>query len=115
MEGGTVNLRNTVLADNSGGGFNEGDCVGPISSSGGNFFSDGVACTLVALPSDIVNGDDPLLGSLVNNGGTTRTMRPDSGSPLIDNGINGCEPIDQRGLAFPSPLGGGCDIGAVER
>jgi hypothetical protein len=37
--------------------------------------------------------------------GPTRTMRPTSNSPLVDNGIGGCETIDQRGFGFPAPLG----------
>ncbi len=113
-EGGSVDLRNTVLADNLSGGNND-DCSGVISSSGGNFFGDGVACTFIGSPTDIVNGGNPDLGNLVNNGGITRTMLPNFGSPLINSGISGCEPIDQRGLAFSAPLGDGCDIGAVER
>ncbi len=56
---------------------------------------------------------DPLLGSLQNNGGSTQTQAPLVGSPTIDHGDNaGCPAIDQRG--WHRPIGLSCDIGAVE-
>ena len=56
---------------------------------------------------------DLKLGPLANNGGTTKTHLPQSGSPAIDNGsyIN-IPTIDQRGVA--RPLGAGYDVGSVE-
>jgi hypothetical protein len=62
---------------------------------------------------------DPLLAALANNGGPT-TMLPQTGSPAIDAAnLNVCvsgatNSIDQRSLPRPSPMGGQCDIGAVE-
>jgi CSLREA domain-containing protein len=114
VENTSVNTRNTVIADNNIFGLR--DCAGEIGSSGGNFI--GAAneeCDIAEQASDILDGGAPGLGTLTNNGGPTRTMRPTSNSPLVDNGIGGCEPIDQRGFGFPAPLGGACDIGAVER
>jgi predicted outer membrane repeat protein len=62
---------------------------------------------------------DPLLGSLSDNGGFTRTMALGSGSPAIDAGDNAaCPAGDQRGNW--RPLDGNhdgfkvCDIGAYE-
>jgi hypothetical protein len=67
-----------------------------------------------------IEGLDPLLGLLQNNGGLTQTMGLLPGSPAIDAGATaGCTgaggvPIttDQRG--FPRPVGPLCDIGAIE-
>lgn len=80
------------------------------------------------LPSDItgtaVSMQDPLLGTLQNNGGPTDSMLPSAGSPLIDRGkISPGHPVDQRRLsrivddmAIADAEGGdGTDIGAVER
>jgi len=110
----SVTMLNTVLADNHFSGQRE--CFGTITSSGGNFLSEtDDDCEFNAHPSDILDGGDPDLGSLLFNGGLTRTMFPAASSPLINAGVDGCEPIDQRGLDFPAPKGGMCDIGAVER
>jgi hypothetical protein len=63
-------------------------------------------------------GQDPLLGSLADNGGPTFTHLPGAGSPLIDAipaGDAGCGTtvaVDQRGETRPQ--GNGCDIGALE-
>ena len=63
---------------------------------------------------------NPLLAALADNGGPTRTMLPQAGSPAInaadfDVCVNGAtNSIDQRSLPRPSPAGGQCDIGAVE-
>jgi CSLREA domain-containing protein len=56
---------------------------------------------------------NPLLGSLADNGGVTKTFLPQSDSPVIDAGTDtGCPTIDQRGITRPQ--GARCDIGAVE-
>jgi predicted outer membrane repeat protein len=57
---------------------------------------------------------DPLLGQLQDNGGFAPTLRPQIGSPAIDNGdaVN-CPSFDERGIKRPQ--GANCDIGAVER
>jgi CSLREA domain-containing protein/uncharacterized repeat protein (TIGR02543 family) len=61
---------------------------------------------------------DPQLDSLADNGGPTRTMLPQTGSPAINAIPSGTAPCsgpnlrDQRGVARPQ--GNGCDIGAVE-
>jgi predicted outer membrane repeat protein len=75
----------------------------------------GYACTGCA---HIVNLD-PLLASLANNGGYTRTMALGGGSPAIDAGNNAtCASTDQRGR--PRPADGDhngtsvCDMGAFE-
>ena len=60
-------------------------------------------------------GQDPLLGSLQNNGGPTQTMLPAANSPVINAGDPAFAPppsTDQRG--FPRVVGGRIDMGAVE-
>ncbi len=106
-----VSLKNTVIADNNGVPI---DCGGPFASSGGNFVGTNDAdCDIAANATDVLGGGDPSLGSLGPNGGPTRSMMPYGGSPLVDGGVPGCGPTDQRDIS--APFGGGCDIGAVER
>ena len=60
-------------------------------------------------------GLDPLLASIVDNGGLTRTRRPGIGSPAIDAGTNALGlSWDQRGEGFPRVVGSAADIGAHE-
>ncbi len=54
--------------------------------------------------------DDPLLASLADNGGNTRTFALGNGSPAINVGVAGCPATDQRGEARVDA----CDIGAFE-
>ncbi len=56
---------------------------------------------------------NPALGALADNGGFSRTMLPNTGSPAINAADTAaCPPTDQRGI--PRAQGGRCDIGAVE-
>jgi hypothetical protein len=56
---------------------------------------------------------DPLLQSLVNNGGFTQTHALGAGSPAIDTADpENCLDTDQRGV--PRPQGDFCDMGAYE-
>lgn len=88
---GNVNMVNSVIARNSGG-----DCVdsgGTVNVNQNNFIGDG-SCSAAS-----VNGGsgDPMLGSLQDNGGSTLTHAPLSGSPLIETGDQpSCD-----GLVFP--------------
>jgi hypothetical protein len=72
-------------------------------------------CGAPAAGGDIVNGGDPKLGPLQDNGGPTPTRLPLPGSELRDRiplDHVGCAGGDQRGV--PRPQGLGCDIGATE-
>ena len=111
-EGGTVNMKNSIVAESTFGQ----DCfgIGTTVSLGYNLDSDGT-CNLTE-PTDLPN-TAPLLGPLQNNGGPTLTHAMQSGSPAIDAGsctdIDG-NPVrnDQRGV--PRPQHPTCDIGAFE-
>ena len=59
--------------------------------------------------------DDPLLGPLQNNGGTTETHALGAGSPALDAGNNDAGfDVDQRGPGFARVFNGRADIGAIE-
>jgi predicted outer membrane repeat protein len=114
--GSSVLIQNGIVA-NSGNG---GNCAGTITSDGYNLSSDNT-CNFNG--SGDLNGKNPKLGALRNNGGPTQTMALQKGSPALDAGNPaGCRDFsgnllktDQRGL--PRPGGGettGCDMGAYE-
>ncbi len=101
---GSVTLKNSIVSHNVSGG----DCTGTIVSNGNNLDSDST-CNFLQL-SDL-QGVDPLLGPLRDNGGSTFTHALLWGSPAIDAGDNAfCPTTDQRG----SPRFAVCDIGAYE-
>lgn len=111
--GGTIVAGNTTLLPAS----TECTVRTAGSSLGGNLI--GAAAT--ATGCDFANAGDrygtpaapvpPNLGPLAANGGPTRTMAPNTGSPAIDIGGT-CPDTDQRGFfrAAAAP----CDSGAVE-
>jgi hypothetical protein len=68
----------------------------------------GPPADLIGTVAEPVN---PNLGTLVDNGGPTRTQAPNPGSPAIDRGGT-CPETDQRGF-FRAPAAP-CDAGAVE-
>jgi MYXO-CTERM domain-containing protein len=69
----------------------------------------------VATAGEPIFGEDPLLGPLADNGGTTRTHALLTGSPAIDRGENiGALAYDQRGRGFPRVIGAAADMGAYE-
>lgn len=118
-----VSLSNTIVAGNAGP-----DCSGTFSSQGYNLVQNifsGVpnsppVCSLVGNTTGNIIGQDPKLGGLTVNGGTTPTHALLNGSPAIDagnsatpgSGGNACAVSDQRG--FIRPQGTACDIGAFE-
>ena len=125
-DGGTVDVRGTILADNDSSGDNP-DVAGNFTSGGFNLVGDVAAATgfSAATLNDLVGGNgqpviDPLLGPLERNGGPTSTAVPDPTSPAIDAADNGAAPsVDQRGVERPKngdnsgpPV---ADIGASER
>jgi hypothetical protein len=115
----TVLLRNTLVATNlNSTAATRDDVSGLLSNAGVNNLI-GVNTGMSGL-SNGVNGNqvgtgaapiNPLIGTLANNGGTTRTHALLTGSPAINAGTNtGCPATDQRGM----PRSLTCDIGAHE-
>jgi hypothetical protein len=101
--GGTVQIKNTIIADNP-----NGNCAGVITSLGHNIDSENT-CSFTN-GGDLTN-TNPLLGSLQDNGGSTFTHALMIGSPAIDAGDNnGCPVTDQRGYYRDTS----CDIGSYE-
>lgn len=130
---GNIQVRNSVLADNSVDFAGESpDCFGDIISQGHNLVGDVLDCSWQADPSDLLGDSsgmgvlDPQLLAVADNGGPTPTRLPMNTSPVLDV----IDPtdcldeedlpllIDQRGISRPLDSQGGanarCDIGAVE-
>ncbi len=110
-------IAGTLIAGNKDDGRTP-DCYAGATSLGGNFLGDSGefedSCGFAA-PADLIGTMaaplDPNLGTLVDNGGPTRTEVPNPGSPAIDRG-GICPETDQRGFfRTASPP---CDAGAVE-
>ena len=112
---GTVNIKNSMVGDNSaGGGGPNCQNFGTISPSGVNLATDascGGGFTVVS--SAALN-----LGPLANNGGPTQTHALQTGSAAID-AVTDCTDLanasvaaDQRGVSRPQ--GSRCDVGAYE-
>ncbi|HEY3498018.1 MAG TPA: choice-of-anchor Q domain-containing protein, partial [Polyangiaceae bacterium] len=95
-------LKNTVVAGNTA--MYTPGCNSTHESAGGNLqWPNGALC------SENPTVEDPLLGALWENGGTTETMLPDAASPALGLGSD-CPPTDQRGVERGEP----CTSGAVE-
>jgi hypothetical protein len=116
-----LQLRNTIVAENSeGGGAVLGNCVeaSPAVITSADFnLADDLTCNLVGTDDLVVA--DVMLGVLTDNGGPTLTHQPEAGSPAIDSGDDAlCPEIDQLGNIRPWDGDGNgsvhCDRGAVE-
>ena len=123
---GTVNIRNTIVAKNPGGGS---DVLGTFNSQGNNLignapsgsgFTNGVNFDKAGTTAAPL---DPLLAALANYGGATNMMALLPGSPALDAGSNsaivnppfsGSPFTDQRGAGFNRIVNGSADIGAFE-
>ncbi|HEY4666885.1 MAG TPA: tandem-95 repeat protein [Anaerolineales bacterium] len=120
--GGTLKIGNTIVGGNfdNSSATKRPDCSGTISSTGYNLIQSAAGCAISGATLGNLLGFDPQLGILGDNGGTTFTHAPLTGSPVINaasptdpgSGEGACEPTDQRGT--PRPSGVRCDMGAVE-
>lgn len=132
----SVNLANTIIAQNSSGSGTPDCSTGTpamTTSQGYNLLGSGDGCSMTPKTGDKVGSNasylDPhLAGSLGNNGGATPTLALLQGSPAIDGGnpaavsntepppdapaLIPCRTTDQRGIVRPQL--GACDIGAYE-
>lgn len=122
--GGSLSLRNTIVAENTAtvavAGNSTNDCSGSLDSDDFNLVGTLDGCSWFAQGNDLSGTDaapiDPLLLALADNGGLTNTLLPAAGSPALDSG-GACTARDQRGLSRPVDGGTGvvqCDRGAVE-
>ncbi len=131
---GTVNMGNTIVANNSNvadNGFTytyNPDVSGAFTSQGFNLVrTRGTSSGYIA--SDLPDGANPLLETLGSNGGLTQTHRLLAGSQAIDRGSNALAvnlsdntalTSDQRGAGFARIVDGNLDgtatvdIGAFE-
>ncbi len=99
---GSFTNNNSILASASSGG----NGYGTFTFTGTNISSD----NSISSSASLLKNTDPKLGTLADNGGPTKTMSLNSGSPAID-AIAACAiAVDQRGTNRTSP----CDIGAFE-
>lgn len=114
-----ANVANTIIAGNSDVGNNAPDCGGEaLFSLGYNLVQNTTGCSFTLATGD-KTGQNPNLGALANNGGSTQTHALLSGSPAIDAGNSAtCASKDQRDVARPidgdSNGTAVCDIGAYE-
>jgi hypothetical protein len=125
VEGGAT-LESTIVADNTRE-TGSGEVQDDLHADGGTI---NATASLIESGAGAINGtnvanitgQDPALGRISGNGGLTATIRPEPGSPAIDNGLG--TGLDQRGVPRPvddpavangsAPGANGSDIGSVE-
>ncbi|MCB2301124.1 choice-of-anchor Q domain-containing protein, partial [Clostridium tagluense] len=111
--GGTnanITLKNTIVSDNG-----TEDIRGSVTANY-SLISTTTGCAITNSDNNIT-GQSANLGTLADNGGITKTMMPNAGSPVIDAGddIGITETdTDQRGTGNLRKKGTHVDIGAVE-
>jgi hypothetical protein len=105
-QGGTIRVRDTLLARNLSTRGARSDCFGNVRSLGHNVFQR--RCKFNR-NSDI-RTRRPRLGSFALHGAETKTFAIRSSSPAVDAGSNRCAHRDQRNR----PSRRRCDIGAFE-
>ncbi|MSM39796.1 MAG: hypothetical protein GJT30_09295 [Geobacter sp.] len=109
---GTLTFKNTIIADNSAPTGPE--IYGSVTSQGYNLIRVTTDAVIGGDTTGNITGQNPLLGTLANNGGPSFTMALLSGSPAIGAGTcTGAPTADQRGMARPQNVT--CDMGAYER
>lgn len=121
--GTSLNLRNSLLADNVDRGGEAPECFGAmgfVTSLGHNLVENITGCSGITGSGDIT-GMDARLGPLADNGGLTQTRLLLAGSPALNAGnpatpdglSPNCETTDQRAKSRTTGVGF-CDIGALE-
>ena len=97
--GGTVNLGNSIVANNTAGGIPY-DINGAVNSQDYNLIGSTSGASFTGTTTHNLTNVDPRLGPLASNNGTTQTQALLPGSPAIDAG-NSLLTTDQRGQARP--------------
>ena len=118
--GASTTVTNTILATGNPGeiaceppgrldGLTDGHTGNAVTTDGGNNLVQDKSCGLTG--SGDLSNVDPVLASIADNGGPTRTQALLAGSPALGaaNEAN-CPATDQRGFDRANP----CDIGAFE-
>lgn len=126
--GGTFNIRNTIVGDNiDGSGTSNPDCAGTITSQNYNLIENTTGCTIGGTTTNNIIGA-PGINALANNGGPTipapQTHSVQAASVVrnhIPSGTNGCvggTTLDERGAIRAGGTAttgeSGCEIGAYE-
>ena len=113
-KGGTIIMRNTLLAGNPGNNCGS-QTSGVIVDEGGNL-DDGISCNFGT--NSLSSGGAGLDSGVQNNGGPTDTVALTTASGAVDLGLNAVcaaapvSNLDQRGGT--RPIGAACDTGAFE-
>lgn len=110
---GDAEIKNTIIAFNTGGNSGIRACEGVITDLGNNIQYPGNTCGAgVPVIDPLIDAAlSPSLASYTP-GAITPTHALTENSPAINKAL-GCPPTDQRGVARPQ--GSACDIGAYER
>jgi hypothetical protein len=113
---------NSSIAANSSGQTNDGTIAGMTdivvkAINGGASTSSGESSLVMHATGFSGSGTlsaDPQLDALIGGGGLAAVMKPQAGSPVVDNSgaCSESQLLDQRGKVRPQ--GATCDIGAVE-
>lgn len=131
---GTLELNNSIVSGNTSP--SRADLAGAPAVPGGYGSPAGefdVSFSLIGdnsgapinetVPGSNLNGVDPQLGTLADNGGPTPTMLPADSSPVINKGRSNLtsdqrgltRPVDFAAIPFSAAVGAnGADMGAVE-
>ena len=128
--GATATFKSTIIAKNSADTGPDVDSDSLVNSQGYNLIGKSDGSSGFTKPTDLTGtvGSplDPLLdpAGLQSNGGPTKTIALQTGSPAIDKGVSGGLTTDQRGPGFARTFdnpsagnaagGDGTDIGAFE-
>lgn len=109
---GSLNFKNTIIANNVDNGAQAPDCSGTLTSQDYNLIRNSTGCTIGGTTGNNKTGD-PKLGPLGYYGGSTLVHSLLTGSPALNFGNNAtCAATDQRGVARPIAVI--CDMGAYE-
>ncbi len=120
LSGAQLTIRNSLIANNIDITTSElnNDCAGKLTGEGYNLIEDMTGCTIMGVVTGDVTGVDPMIDTLLDNGGPAFTHALLTGSPAINAGEpTGCRDqsnaillTDQRAYLHNS----NCDMGAYE-
>jgi len=112
---GAPTLDSAIVANNINTANNAGsqDLDGTFKVTFSDIKKKGTATFAGGSGNNLVDGTDPSLGALAMNGGPTKSLLPNIGSPVLDKGDTAITSgLDQRG--FPRVVSNHADVGAVE-